>query len=548
MLDPALEVLQVETEVSRETILADRLDELREVRAIVGTQVIKPAGTPGVFTGDKAREFGIVGYVANDRVELARALGLAPDELEEDPSLGMAWKAVRIEIRGPIAPSLVHQLERMIREQTSRGQVNFFLLWIDSAGGSPIDSLNLANFLAELDPSKVRTVAYVPNEALADAAFIALACDQIVLGPDARLGGAWPAGLSVEDLAHYAIPLGEIARQKYRSPGLIGAFADSTQSVIRYVRRDGQIDYFNPPLAAEAERREPGQWRSDEEVVAANVPLQLTAERAQSLGVVRHVMGDFDQVWGMYGLEREPTLLEPSWVEDLIDALNSPGIAWLLLLLGGAGVYIELQSPGIGIGGFIALVCFVLFFWSHYLGGTVNWLEVLLFLAGAACLLLELFILPGFGIFGLGGGLLIIASLILASQTFIFPQNEYEVPQLLSSMMVISGMLVGFTAAAIFARRFLPHVPMLNQVILAPVTGAELEQLDRREALADFSHLLGQAGVTTTPLAPSGKARIGADHLDVMTEGEFVPRGTAVTVARVRGSQVVVRVQESGRA
>jgi membrane-bound serine protease (ClpP class) len=127
----------------------------------------------------------------------------------------------------------------------------------------------------------------------------------------------------------------------------------------------------------------------------------------------------------------------------------------------------------------------------------------------------------------------------------VFPHDEYEVPQLLSSMLVISGAFIGFTAAAVFARRYLPHVPMLNRMILEPMSPAELEQIARREALVDYSHLVGHAGVTTTPLSPSGKARIGADHLDVMTEGEFVPRGTAVTVARVKGSRIVVRVQDA---
>ena len=78
----------------------------------------------------------------------------------------------------------------------------------------------------------------------------------------------------------------------------------------------------------------------------------------------------------------------------------------------------------------MAAVCFLLFFWSRYLGGTAGWLEVMLFVAGASCVLLEVFVIPGFGIFGLGGGALILASLILASQTFVVPQNDYQFDQL----------------------------------------------------------------------------------------------------------------------
>ena len=105
-------------------------------------------------------------------------------------------------------------------------------------------------------------------------------------------------------------------------------------------------------------------------------------------------------------------------------------MAVLLLVIGGAALYIELHAPGIGIGGFVAAVCFLLFFWSRYLGGTAGWLEVSLFVAGVSCLLLEVFVIPGFGIFGLGGGALVLASLVLASQTFLWPRNEYQFEQL----------------------------------------------------------------------------------------------------------------------
>ncbi len=114
-------------------------------------------------------------------------------------------------------------------------------------------------------------------------------------------------------------------------------------------------------------------------------------------------------------------------------------MAWLLLLIGGAALYAELQSPGIGIGAFIAGICFLLYFWSKHLDGTAGWLEVLLFMAGVCCILLELFVLPGSAIFGFGGGLLVIASLVLASQTFVVPHNEYQMTQLRDSLLGLLG-------------------------------------------------------------------------------------------------------------
>ena len=123
------------------------------------------------------------------------------------------------------------------------------------------------------------------------------------------------------------------------------------------------------------------------------------------------------------------------------------------------GLYVELHSPGVGIGGFVALVCFLLFFWSHYLDGTAGWLEALLFVAGVSCLLLEIFVIPGFGIFGLGGGAMVLASIVLASQTSksFIPQNEYQRDQLLTSLLTIAAACVGMIVVAVFLRSRLPR-------------------------------------------------------------------------------------------
>src|SRR5262249_7666293 len=156
---------------------------------------------------------------------------------------------------------------------------------------------------------------------------------------------------------------------------------------------DGLVDYFTPEEVA-AERDADG-WQQGAEIGRRGQPLELSGEDAEQLGVARHLVRDFDEFKSQYGLEGDPALVEPGWAHVLIDALNSPGVSWLLLLIGGAALYAELQSPGIGLGGLISALCFLLYFWLAYLGGTAGWLEVLLFLAGMICLLLEVFVLPG---------------------------------------------------------------------------------------------------------------------------------------------------------
>ena len=196
MLDPAVEVLQVKTEVGGEYVTPEELATLKKSHATDEPVVVKRAGEQGEFSGAEARRWGFASYLAADRRDVAKALQLPSTAIEDDPSLDGGWKAVRVDLKGPLLADSVDKAQHMIEEQIRQEQVNFICLWIDSPGGSVADALRLANFLGDLDPSKVRTVAYVPSEARSDAAIIALACDQLVVHPRTVLGGSGRTSLA----------------------------------------------------------------------------------------------------------------------------------------------------------------------------------------------------------------------------------------------------------------------------------------------------------------------------------------------------------------
>jgi membrane-bound ClpP family serine protease len=461
--------------------------------------------------------------------------------LDDDPSLGGEWRAVIVPLKGPISPELASRVRRMIEDQIRDGDANFICLWIDSPGGALIPSMELANYLADLDSAKVRTVAYVPAEARADAALVAMACDQLVMGPDATLGGSVAADISPEEVLHARTVIRDhLGPAKSRSWSLIAALIDPDSRVFRYTnKRDGSVEYF-----CEAEldsQADPTAWTRGDEVTTPGRPLRVKGETAAELALARQTADNFAAFKQQYELENELVLAEPGWAHYLIDFLASQAVGYVLLFIGLAALYAEAQAPGIGVGAFVAGVCFLLFFWSRYLEGTAGWLEVLLFLGGVGCILLELFVLPGVAIFGLGGGLMIIVSLILASQTFVLPHNDYQLAQLRDSLLGLIGAGVGVVLVAMLMRRYLPHTPFFSHVVLEPPSDAELEDLAHREAIVDFHHLLGHQGVATTQLTPSGKARFGNELVAVTTDGEVISRGTEVLVVEVHGNRVVVQ-------
>ena len=110
------------------------------------------------------------------------------------------------------------------------------------------------------------------------------------------------------------------------------------------------------------------------------------------------MVGDFSELQTALGLRgvviRQATR---TWVDTLVDTLNEPWMRGLLLFVGFFMLVLELKLPGIGLPAITAALAFLLYFWSSYLGGTADQLEILLFLGGLICLGLELFVFPGFG-------------------------------------------------------------------------------------------------------------------------------------------------------
>jgi membrane-bound ClpP family serine protease len=225
--------------------------------------------------------------------------------------------------------------------------------------------------------------------------------------------------------------------------------------------------------------------------------------------------------------------------------LASPFVApWLLF----AAMFLlstEFSTPGIGVPGFLGSICLVLFFWSQYLDGNADWLEILLFALGVVFVTLELFVVPGFGIFGVGGVIMILAAFLLASQSFVFPETAADYKRLPISFLIVAGGIMGTVAAMIVLRNVLPKAPYFKKIMLEPPTRDESLELGvDREAMIDLSYLAGKKGVAITNLIPAGKARIAGRMVDVITDGRPIEKGQKIEVVHAVGNRVVVQELE----
>ena len=165
---------------------------------------------------------------------------------------------------------------------------------------------------------------------------------------------------------------------------------DQQTGAVRLLRRE----------EVEADR---GRFQAVQLRKAAGNSSRSRATRPPRSGWARSSSNEED-LKGLYGLRGKLIRVDgPTWVDSLVTVLTDPYVSWLLLFVGLFMLVIELKLPGIGLPAITSALAFLLFFWSHYLSGTADQLEIILFLVGMVCLALELFVFPGFGVFGMSG-------------------------------------------------------------------------------------------------------------------------------------------------
>ncbi|MCH7989295.1 MAG: peptidase, partial [Planctomycetes bacterium] len=435
---------------------------------------------------------------------------------------------------------------------------------IDSPGGYLLASTNLADTIADLDPKKILTVAYIPKMALSGAAIIALGCDRIYMGPDAQTGDAGPIEMGEggqfqhapeKIVSVLATTLGSLARKKNRPVALAMAMADKKLEVFQVTHPETGAVWYMSQQEIDNDKIE---WQKGPIVLETSGDLffTVTGDRAHELKLAERPVQDWDELKAELRIPPDMTLvpMEMTWVDILVDLLKSPLVTGLLFVLGGFLIFLELHFMT-GLLGILSALCFSLFFWSRFLGGTAGWLEVILFLLGIGCIVIEIFVIPGFGVFGVSGGLLLLSALILAGHTFqdfnTLPNSDSDLTVVSLMMRTLTLSIVSVLVLALVMNRYLPHMPVFNKMILTPPglrdqTDEAAPKLRPEFSTADSTEarnlsLLGEQGVTLSVLRPAGKAQVGDHFLDVVSDGPFIEKQRTITVVEVNGNRIVVR-------
>jgi membrane-bound serine protease (ClpP class) len=547
LLDKDANLLAVRT-ADRQThyVLADHLDEFKKTHHVVEEQPAWEGGRRGVLTAEDARR-GFAKLLADDRAKIREVYRLP--STADDPTLGGVIRPVRIKIEGPLDTIQESYLRRRIA-QARQEQVNLIFFELNSPGGLETPANNIADLLSGLKDMK--TVAFVNDRALGVTSLVALACDEIVFSKSGRMGdarqrvtGSGPNNVedfSSELLEQIATQASEIARRKGHPEAIARAMVDP--DVVVHQARDNKTGAVVFVLQKQVDS-EPGRFVIQDTLRKKdNAPLVVDAENAVQLGVARRVVGDIHELTTSFGIRGEVRIDGPTWVDGLVTTLNTPWMSWLLLFIGLFMLILELKLPGIGLPGILSALAFLLFFWGHYLSGTADQLEIMLFLGGLVCLALELFVFPGFGVFGMSGILLILVSVVMASHTFIWPTQDYEYRQMGATLLQVTVAIVAVAGGAVVLGRYFPSLPLFNRMVLKPEPIGEPEDPTAKPSASgepSYLFLIGETGRTTTALKPTGKARFGELLLDVTADGFYIDPNSLIEVVDVQGSKVIVK-------
>ncbi len=449
-----------------------------------------------------------------------------------------------LRFEGMITGALADAVIRKIEDARKAG-VGLFILEMKTGGGGLQPSKDLADYIFRLDD--IRVVAYVNWDAYSGGTLVALACDAIYIDASTgRMGDVAPVD-----------PAGNIFGEKLQSPlrdimetyarargypeALAAAMVTKELEVFRLTMHgDPKPWYVTGDVLDTWSDEQRGKIVGQPElIVAAGQLLTLNTETALEYGFARDKVTSRENLYDVLQIEPgQVTRVYLTGSERVVTFLDmfSP----LLLVAGFLLLYMELNQPGFGLAGVLSLACFAVFLLVKWTQNYANLLEILLFFAGLALLLVEVFLIPGFGFVGVLGIVLLVVSLVLMFQQFQVPRSGSEFHAFELNIVKVLGSLAASMVAIAVLIRLTPSLPVLSRLVQrADLAGASAGELIERRA-PHVAEMVGRVGTALTPLRPAGRVEFDGVRLDVVTQGEFVEKGEPVQVLAVHGSRVVV--------
>jgi membrane-bound serine protease (ClpP class) len=407
-------------------------------------------------------------------------------------------------IEGDIDLGLAPYVSRVVSDAED-ANADAIIFRINTFGGRVDAATQIKDAIIGTD---LLTIAFINNRAISAGALIAISCEKIIMVPGSSIGAA-----TVVDQA------GEKVGEKYQS----------------YMRSE-----MRSTAERNGRRTDIAQGMVDETFVIEGLVdstqlVTLTSNESYKYGIADTLLESIDEVLKYFDLADAELVVERSnWAEDVVRFLNNPIISSILIMIGFFGLFAEIKSPGWGVPGTAGLLALTLFFGSSYILQLASIVEILMFIVGLGLILVEVFIIPGFGIAGISGILLIIASLFLA---LIGADPFLDMEAVSMAIIQLTVALVLSIILIIVLAKFLPGTKIFKKFVLSVEEKSEAGFVSHTTS----EELVGKIGKALTDLRPAGTAEIDGERVDVVTDSEFIEKGRSIEVVEVEGIRVVVR-------
>jgi membrane-bound serine protease (ClpP class) len=419
----------------------------------------------------------------------------------------------KFDIRKEIAPPVWHTTKKALEEAVQK-KADIILIEMSTYGGmlESADSIR-----SKILDSPIPVFVFINHNAASAGALIAIACDSIYMTTGSSIGAA-----TVVDQA------GQVVPEKY-------------QSYMRAMMRS----------TAEATGRDPNIAESMvdpririEGVIDSGKVLTFTASEALKFGYCEGIAESPEEVIKLAGiLDYEIIEQEIKPMDKIISFLINPVVSGILIMVIIGGIYFELQAPGLGFGSVIAILAALMYFAPLYLEGLASHWEILIFIAGIILIIIEIFVIPGFGVTGITGIVLVVLGLTLSLVDNVgFDFTHVDFYKIISSFfLVIISILISIVASFFITRSLFTQNRLFGSLALETVqSSAE----GYTAADNDYREMIGKTGLAHTILRPAGKVKIGDNVYDATALTGYIEQGDEIEVVRYEGAQLFVRKVE----
>ncbi len=417
-----------------------------------------------------------------------------------------------MEIKDEIDPRMLRYVNLALDHAEKTG-ADIVIVEMDTYGGILTDAKEIVDRIMDF---KKPIWVFINSDAASAGALISIACDSIYMSPGASIGAATVVtgvnGEAAPDKyqSYMRSIMRATAEENGRDPRIAEGMVDD-RIVIDSVKQAGKVITFTTSEAIENGYCE-GKVESIEEILKQN--------RIDSYEMYRFKLGA---------------------TERIIAFFLNPFISGLLILIIIGGIYFELQTPGIGFPLFAAVTALVLYLVPYYLNGLAEYWEILALLVGIVLIVMEIFVIPGFGVAGVMGIALTISSLVLIMLNNDF--FNFDFVPLGDIVVALISALGGITGGV--ALLFIAGPKLARSRAFQGIALSDTQQKDKGYTSSAFPpSIVGKKGTTYTVLRPSGKIMLEGTLYDAYTRGDFIDKGDTVEVIGAEGTSLRVKKVE----